>query len=56
MIPRERMPLIPETPVWDNLEQAVLKTVLYSDLFDYALTPDELAHYLIEAVSWKEQI
>ena len=30
-----------------DLERAVLATVLYSDLFDYALTLDELAHYLI---------
>lgn len=30
-----------------DLERASLATVLYSDLFDYALTLDELAHYLI---------
>ena len=30
------------------LEKAILKTVLYSDLFDYPLTPAEIAHYLIE--------
>lgn len=29
------------------LDSAILRTVLYSDLFDYALTLDELAHYLI---------
>jgi hypothetical protein len=28
-------------------ERAILQTVLYSDLFDYPLTPDEIAHYLI---------
>ena len=29
-------------------ERAILRTVLYSDLFDYPLTPVEIAHYLIE--------
>jgi hypothetical protein len=29
------------------VESAILETVLYSDLFDYPLTYDELAHYLI---------
>jgi len=29
------------------IETAILETVLYSDLFDYPLTRDELAHYLI---------
>jgi hypothetical protein len=28
-------------------ERAILGTVLYSDLFDYPLTPGEIAHYLI---------
>jgi hypothetical protein len=28
-------------------ERAILRTVLYSDLFDYPLTPEEIAHYLI---------
>ena len=31
----------------DALENAILKTLLYSDLFDYPLTPEEVAHYLI---------
>jgi hypothetical protein len=30
-----------------RLERAMLQTVLYSDLFEYALTIDEVAHYLI---------
>jgi hypothetical protein len=29
------------------LERAILRTLLYSDLFDYPLTPAEAAHYLI---------
>ena len=29
------------------LERAILRTILYSDLFDYPLTPAEVAHYLI---------
>ncbi len=33
------------------LEHAILKTVLYSDLFDYPLTTDEIAHYLIGVTS-----
>ncbi len=31
----------------DALERAILRTVLYSDLFDYPLTLAEVAHYLI---------
>jgi hypothetical protein len=31
----------------DALERAILHTLLYSDLFDYPLTPAEVAHYLI---------
>lgn len=29
------------------LDRAILETILYSDLFDYALTPEEAARYLI---------
>ncbi len=29
------------------LEHAILRTILYSDLFDYPLTVEEVAHYLI---------
>lgn len=32
-------------------ERAILKTILYSDLFDYPLTTDEVAHYLMEVES-----
>ena len=31
----------------DTLERAILRTLLYSDLFAYPLTPAETAHYLI---------
>ena len=39
-----------------RLEQAILKTVLYSDLFDYPLTPAEITHYLIEVPATLEQV
>lgn len=38
------------------VEQAILKTVLYSDLFDYPLTSDEIAHYLIEVQADAESV
>jgi hypothetical protein len=40
----------------EHTERAILKTVLYSSLFDYPLTPDEIAHYLIQARSSKDQV
>ena len=30
------------------LAEAVLRTLLYADIFDYPLTPAEIQHYLIE--------
>ena len=39
-----------------SLEIAVLETVLYSDLFEYALTRAEVAHYLIGVESDIEKI
>ncbi len=36
-------------PVVDRLPQAILKTVLYADIFDYPLSLGELHHYLIGA-------
>jgi hypothetical protein len=38
------------------IEQAILKTVLYSDLFDYPLKSEEIAHYLIEVQADADQI
>jgi len=40
----------------EDTERAILKTVLYSSLFDYALTPDEIAHYLVETVSSEDEV
>ena len=37
-------------------EQGVLRTVLYSDLFDYALTPAEIARYLIGCAATLAQV
>ena len=31
------------------LDEAILRTLLYADIFDYPLTPDEIHHFLIEA-------
>ena len=38
------------------LERAILRTLLYSDLFDYPLTPAEVAHYLIGAPSTADEV
>lgn len=40
----------------DALESAILKTLLYSDLFDYPLTPEEVAHYLIGIPSTADEV
>ena len=37
-------------------ERAILETVLYSDLFDYALTLDELTHYLIRSCATVKEV
>ena len=39
-----------------KLECSILKTVLYSDLFDYPLTPDEITHYLIGVAGTIDQV
>jgi hypothetical protein len=38
------------------LEHAILQTLLYSDLFDYPLAPDEVAHYLIGVPSTADEV
>jgi len=38
------------------LERAILKTLLYSDLFDYPLTPEEVAHYLVGVPSTADEV
>jgi hypothetical protein len=38
------------------LESALLRTLLYSDLFDYPLTPAEVAHYLIGVPSTADEV
>jgi len=43
-------------PMKEQITRAVLKTVLYSDIFDYPLTPEEIAHYLLDAPSLKSQV
>jgi hypothetical protein len=39
-----------------DIERAILKTVLYSDLFDYALALDEVTHYLIGVRATGEEV
>ena len=39
-----------------TLERAILQTLLYSDLFDYPLTPEEVAHYLIGVTSTADEV
>ncbi len=40
----------------EALERAILHTLLYSDLFDFPLTPDEVAHYLIGVPSTADEV
>jgi hypothetical protein len=40
----------------EALERAILQTLLYSDLFDFPLTPDEVAHYLIGVPSTADEV
>ena len=38
------------------LERGILQTLLYSDLFDFPLTPEEVAHYLIGVPSTADEV
>lgn len=40
----------------EQTERAILKTVLYADLFEYPLTIREIAHYLGETIDGKEPV
>ncbi len=40
----------------EDAERAILKTILYSNVFDYALTPDEIAHYLVGSPGSKDKV
>ncbi len=40
----------------EEIERAILKTIVYSDLFDYPLTPGEVAHYLADNAVSGEQV
>jgi hypothetical protein len=37
----------PPSPPTSTADEAILRTLLYADLFDYPLTPHEIHHYLI---------
>ncbi|MBZ5497277.1 MAG: hypothetical protein LAP85_12815 [Acidobacteriia bacterium] len=50
------MQQIPKSLPRVQAERAILKTVLYSDLFDYALTIGEVVHYLAETAGCREQV
>ncbi len=43
-------------PTMEQVASAVLKTVLYSDLFDYPLTAQEVTHYLIDCPGTESQV
>lgn len=43
-------------PAREQTERAILKTILYSDLFEYPLTSAEIAHYLVEAPGSRLQV
>jgi len=43
-------------PAFDRLDAAILCTVAYADVFDYALTPTQLHRYLVGYEATREQV
>ncbi len=47
---------VSDAVIASRLERAILETLLYSDLFDYPLTLDEVARYLSEVRSTADEV
>lgn len=46
----------PGTGPISSLERAIFETILYSDLFDYALTLEEVSHYLMVRCAAQDEV
>jgi hypothetical protein len=53
-MPRPEAP--PEASAADEVQAAILRTLLYADVFDYPLTLEEIHHYLIDARASREAV